>query len=103
MAEGDYVQMTCAVTYNGKWAPIALWQETSGVTVVAANNVTEGKRLIGTQVIKVTPAKKNREFYCNVFFDQPSPDSVPQNAASNKLRQTSCFTKTLVVYYAEDG
>ena len=79
-AEGDYVRMTCEVTYNGKWVPTPtlrwknrrydrrLYRTTSDI-VVRAENATEGNRLTATQVIELTPANNREYFYCEVFFE----------------------------------
>ena len=79
-AEGDYVRMTCEVTYNGKWVPTPtlrwdnrrydrrLYRTTSDI-VVRAENATEGNRLTATQVIELTPTNNRGYFRCGVFFE----------------------------------
>ncbi|KAI0243306.1 hypothetical protein LSAT2_015900 [Lamellibrachia satsuma] len=96
-AEGDYVRMTCEVTYSGKWAPTPtlrwdnrrydrrLYRTTSNI-VVRAENATEGNRLTATQVIELTPTNNRGYFRCRVFFETLGIS-------------TSCETERFYVYY----
>ena len=94
-AEGDYVNMTCEVTYNGKWVPTPTlrWKNfrwdrlyrTTSDRVVRAENATEGNRLTATQVIELTPAHNRGRFSCKVFFE-------------TLALSTSCYTGNFYVY-----
>ena len=103
--QGDYVELTCEVTYNGKWAPVIQWRRRTGDVIVSTHKVTErtrlgteGTRLVVTQVNKLTPDNNRQAFLCEVFFDQPTPESVPPNAADNKPDGFKCWTQNVVVY-----
>ena len=66
--EGDYVEYSCEVKYQGRWTPVMEWTNKRGV--VQAKNESDGNTVKYTYVTELTLADNKEVFTCRTYFDE---------------------------------
>ena len=89
--EGDYIEYSCEVKYQGKWAPVMEWKNTNGG--LRSMNETTGNTVKYTYVTELTPEDNGQIYTCRTYFDQLKPGTVKDKEADNIPTTDNVLTK----------
>ena len=79
--EGDYIEYSCMVEYQGRWAAAMEWKNTK--VVLKANNESTGTLVKYTLVVVLTPEDNGQRYSCRTYFDQPKHGTATTHEAGN--------------------
>ena len=89
--EGDYIEYSCEVKYQGRWAPVMEWKNTQAV--IQATVESSGNTVKYTYVIELTPADNGQIYTSRTYFDEPKPGTLNEKEANNIPTTDNVLTK----------
>jgi hypothetical protein len=96
--EGDQVELTCLVTYNGSNAmlPSMTWTTSSGQRVDSSMSQDAATGLFQSTVYITANTSAIPVHRCNVTFSAPSSDTVPPDVVPHPVQATNAPTYSSV-------
>ena len=76
--EGDYVYMSCSVSWSGLWGPTMEWIVT-GPEVLPAVNESSANTVQFSVYLRVTENHQGKGFSCRTYYEQPVAGLIPDD------------------------